>query len=75
MQREDEKLLATKEADRKQEIEQLKIANNIAMSEKDEEMKRMLQELEDYKSKQEKMSNELINDYNNSDVIINQQEN
>ena len=72
MQSEYEKLLATKDADRKQEIEQLKIANNIAMSEKDEEMKRMLQELEDFKSKQVKMSNELINDYNNSDVIINQ---
>jgi len=68
-----EKLLESKESDRKQEIEQMKMANNIAMTEKDEEMKRMQQELEEFKSKQEKMSHDLIYDFKDLDEIKNQQ--
>lgn len=55
MESEYKQQLAKKEADRKLEIEELKMANNNAMSEKEKEMQQLMQELEDYKSKQEKM--------------------
>jgi hypothetical protein len=56
MQKIYEQQLLRKEADRKTEIEQLKMSNMIAIKEKEEAMQRMTQELEEYKLKQDQMA-------------------
>lgn len=56
MQKIYEQQLLRKEADRKTEIEQLKMSNMIAIKEKEEAMQRLTQELEEYKLKQDQMA-------------------